>query len=426
MELDRLAAEDVLDLLAGHRVKRLDSARVHHRQLADLVIGRTFAQRLDLALLTADGKPGLKGTGKDHTYPDKKPAESSHIESPGLAQLCLGSASQVYDDNFTAIVHNTGAKPASVRHNASQSLILDYRPEVLHRGSLRRVLAGGAFALLLAAVAEHAGPHVELREDAQHEDDASGVLDRAARVDSHMEDRLELPGALTSVGVLERRVVHLVERETAVRHRIVHRDRVGPILDALGRINEAHIARELGGLLGSRLEADLELVELEIEPERPAVHVIGDLEQSVAERNRLERGTIRRLAALDPDLPRDIPDGHLDQACGYGLFHLVLGQEDRLEDLLLDSGGQVVLNAEADGHGHVGPAAEGIDRLAGSDRARRADFGLAVLATAEDPVIERAIRPGQDLDLAESAVGLGIDHGRNHQVDRDEWRGGLG
>ena len=67
MELDRLAAEDVLDLLAGHRVKRLDSARVHHRQLADLVIGRTFAQRPDLALLAADGKPGLKGTGKDHT-----------------------------------------------------------------------------------------------------------------------------------------------------------------------------------------------------------------------------------------------------------------------------------------------------------------------------------------------------------------------
>ena len=103
------------------------------------------------------------------------------------------------------MVHKTGAKPASVRNNASQSLILDYRLEVLDQGGLFPVLAGGSLALLLAAVGEDAGPHVELREDTQHEDDASGVLDRAAGINSHLEDRLELSGALARVGVLERR-----------------------------------------------------------------------------------------------------------------------------------------------------------------------------------------------------------------------------
>ena len=54
-----------------------------------------------------------------------------------------------------------------------------------------------------------------------------------------------------------------------------------------------------------------------------------------------------------------------------------------------------------------------------------AELGLAVLAPAEDPVIERAIRPGQDLDLAEPAVGLGIEHGRNHKWIEASGAGGL-
>ena len=47
VELDGLAAEDVLDFLAGDRVQRLDPPRVHHGQLADLVIGRAFTQDPD-------------------------------------------------------------------------------------------------------------------------------------------------------------------------------------------------------------------------------------------------------------------------------------------------------------------------------------------------------------------------------------------
>ena len=39
VELDRLAPEDLLDLLARHGVERLDAARVHHRQLAELLVG---------------------------------------------------------------------------------------------------------------------------------------------------------------------------------------------------------------------------------------------------------------------------------------------------------------------------------------------------------------------------------------------------
>ena len=63
--------------------------------------------------------------------------------------------------------------------------------------------------------------------------------------------------------------------------------------------------------------------------------------------------------------------------------------------------------------------------LPSAQRSGRSKLGLAVLAAAEDAVVERAVGPGQDLDLSEPAVGLGVESGRHHQVDRDQRRGGL-
>ena len=70
--------------------------------------------------------------------------------------------------------------------------------------------------------------------------------------------------------------------------------------------------------------------------------------------------------------------------------------------------------------GMPGPAAEGVDRLPLLERPGRAQLGLALLAAAEDPVVERPVRPGQDVDLPELAVGLGVEVGEDHQVDRDQ------
>ena len=73
MKLDRLAAEDVLDLLAGHRVQRLDPPGVHHGQLADLFIGGAFAQDpgLRLGLAAAGGKAGAE-IRPPRRFPDRE------------------------------------------------------------------------------------------------------------------------------------------------------------------------------------------------------------------------------------------------------------------------------------------------------------------------------------------------------------------
>ena len=69
--------------------------------------------------------------------------------------------------------------------------------------------------------------------------------------------------------------------------------------------------------------------------EGPAVDVVGDLVQPIAERDRAELRRVQLLAALDPDLLRLVAGRQLDQAGGDGLLHLVLGEEQRLEDPLL-------------------------------------------------------------------------------------------
>ena len=45
---------------------------------------------------------------------------------------------------------------------------------------------------------------------------------------------------------------------------------------------------------------------------------------------------------------------------------------------------------------------------------------LLVLTSAEDAVVERFVGPGQDFDLAEAAVGRGIDRGGDHVMDRGQ------
>ena len=46
VQLDRLAAVDLLDLLAGDRVQRLDPALVQDGDLAEQIVGRTGSRRL--------------------------------------------------------------------------------------------------------------------------------------------------------------------------------------------------------------------------------------------------------------------------------------------------------------------------------------------------------------------------------------------
>ena len=45
MQLDRLAAVDLLDLFAGDRIQRLDAARVQHGHLAEQIVGRAGSRR---------------------------------------------------------------------------------------------------------------------------------------------------------------------------------------------------------------------------------------------------------------------------------------------------------------------------------------------------------------------------------------------
>ena len=129
-------------------------------------------------------------------------------------------------------------------------------------------------------------------------------------------------------------------------------------------------------------------------------------------------GRVEALRAAEPDLLGLAVDGHLGPAGGDAVAHLPLGQHDRLVDRLLDRRRQVLVDLKRDRHRHVGVAAEGDDRLALGQRPGGAELALALLAPAEDAVVERLVGTGQDLDLAEAAVGLGVERGGDHVVDR--------
>ena len=68
-ELDRLAPEDLLDLLAGERVDRLDAARVHDGELAESLVGRSDAEPLAGA-----ARPPRAREGGRRAMPDRGPA----------------------------------------------------------------------------------------------------------------------------------------------------------------------------------------------------------------------------------------------------------------------------------------------------------------------------------------------------------------
>ncbi len=127
-------------------------------------------------------------------------------------------------------------------------------------------------------------------------------------------------------------------------------------------------------------------------------------------RRRLE--AVHAIAA-EPDLLGLAVDGHLEPAGGDLLVHLALRDFHRHADVLLDPRGEIVVDLEADGHRHVGVAAEGDDRLASRDRPGGSQLGPALLAPAVDAIVQaliaaRAIQ-GEDVDLAEAAVDLGVD-----------------
>ncbi len=48
-----------------------------------------------------------------------------------------------------------------------------------------------------------------------------------------------------------------------------------------------------------------------------------------------------------------------------------------------------------------------------------------LLAPAEDTVVERLVGRGEDFDLAEPAVDLGVDRGRDHVMNRGQWSRGF-
>ena len=150
-------------------------------------------------------------------------------------------------------------------------------------------LGGGPFALLLAAVREDARPHVELDEGAQDHQHAAGIDDRPAGVDGDLEDRLEPSGGLFVCGSRSGMITRLVEGVAVVVKRVVHRDRVRLVLDPVGLVGEPDLAHELGRLLGARLEADVEVVELQVEAQRLAVDVVGDRVDRIAKRDELRR-----------------------------------------------------------------------------------------------------------------------------------------
>ena len=168
-----------------------------------------------------------------------------------------------------------------------QSVVIDlraYRARALapraftaSRLSSWRRPGGGTLALLLAAVGEDPRPHVELQERPQHHQQAAGVDDRPAGVGGDLEDRLELARGLARCAGRVRGCSSTGRRCIRVVQRVVHPDRVRLVLDARRLVGQPDLALELVACSVPGLEADVEVVELELEAQRLAVDVVDDL-----------------------------------------------------------------------------------------------------------------------------------------------------
>ena len=76
--------------------------------------------------------------------------------------------------------------------------------------------------------------------------------------------------------------------------------------------------------------------------------------------------------------------------------------------------------------GMLAPPPKAIRVLPPLEGAGGAELGLALFAAAEDTVVKSSVGAGEHLDLAHPTVGLGIEVGQDHQVDRDQGLGRLG
>ena len=157
-------------------------------------------------------------------------------------------------------------------------------------------------------------------------------------------------------------------------------------------VGEPDLALELGRLLRAGLEADLEVVELELEAERLAVGVEGQGVDAVAERETGRGGSSsgRRRARSQISLVSP-PTVISSRQAAIPWSILPVGRSIGTQ-ISRSTPAEVVVDRKLIVIGMLG-AAERDDRLAARQRPGGAELGPALLAPAEDAIVERpAIR----------------------------------